>query len=158
MGHLRERGRATCTLRWTGLGLALATATAVAACGDDEGSGGGGTTSSQTGPTTTGAGGTDPTGGGGGGGGGTGGGAGYQCDTTAVGATRGSAIALSPDDRALVTTNRDVGSVSVLHVDYSDGLPAMQKVVELDLGAGSEPWQAAVDGCGERAYVGLRND
>ncbi len=152
----------TYTLRWTGLGLAIGAAAAIGACGDDAGTGGGDTTSSsQTGgqTTTSSTGGTGATGGGGSGGsGGSGGGPGYSCGTTAIGATRGSAVALSPDDRAIVATNRDVGSVSILHADYTDGLPDMQKVVELDLGAESEPWQAVIDGCSDRAYVVLRND
>ncbi len=136
------------------LGLTLGSVAAVAAgCGDDGETGGGGAdTTATTGAQTT----AGP-GGGQGGQGGTGGGPGYTCSTTKLGETRGSAIALAPDDSALVITNRDVGSVTVMSVQYEDGLPQLQKGPEFDLGADSEPWQAVVDGCSDRAYVVLRN-
>ncbi|NUO53272.1 MAG: hypothetical protein HOV80_30865 [Polyangiaceae bacterium] len=63
---------------------------------------------------------------------------------------------ISPDDSTLVVANRDAGTVSILRVDYASGLPAMTKVAELAVGA--EPWQVAIDGCGERAYVAVRRD
>jgi hypothetical protein len=84
----------------------------------------------------------------------------YACTTTMIGATRGSAIAVSADDKIIVSANRDVGTVTVARADYSgaDGQPTLTKVAELDLGAGSEPWQVAIDGCGKRAYVVLRKE
>ena len=86
--------------------------------------------------------------------GGEGGGGG--CPTTAPDATRGSPIALSPDDSTLVVANRDSGSVTVMHVDYASGLPALTVTAELAVGA--EPWQVAIDGCSDKAYVVLRKD
>lgn len=80
------------------------------------------------------------------------------CAETAAGPTRGSALALSKLDDVLVTVNRDAGSVTVMKVDYADGNPQMTKSAELDLGAGSEPWQVAIDACGDRAYVVTRKD
>src|SRR5215208_6207971 len=90
-----------------------------------------------------------------GGGGGQGGG-GAACTTPQVDATRGSAIAISPDDSVLVVANRDVGTVSVLRVDYTDGAPKISKTAEIEVGG--EPWQVAIDGCGATAYVVLRKD
>lgn len=75
---------------------------------------------------------------------------------SAGGATRGSAIAISPDDSRVVAVNRDAGTVTVFSVDYTDGLPALTVVDELDVGA--EPWQVAIDPCGTTAYVVLRKD
>ncbi len=75
---------------------------------------------------------------------------------TSPGATRGSAIAVTPDDSRLVVVNRDSGSVTVMSIDYSDGQPKMTVVAELAVGA--EPWQVAIDGCGKRAFVVLRKD
>ena len=136
----------------------------VPGCGDDtEAPTGATTTTATTG--TGGAGGAGGTGGdptttsssGTAGGGGVGGATPYECNETATGTTRGAAIAVSPDDSIVVSVNRDVGTVSVISVDYADG-PAMTKTVELDVGAGSEPWQVAIDACGKRAYVILRKD
>ncbi|NUO47800.1 MAG: hypothetical protein HOV80_02970, partial [Polyangiaceae bacterium] len=126
-----------------------------AGCGDDSETADGGGGPTTAGPTT----GTDATVGPGGGEGGQGAGGGptYACTTTKIGETRGSAIALAPTDAALVVTNRDVGTVTVMSVQYEAGVPALQKGAELNLGAGSEPWQAVIDGCSDRAYVILRN-
>ncbi len=155
MGNRENRVRATST--FLGLGLALVGAAALGGgCGDDSGSGGTTTSNAGGGPAST-ATNASSTGQGGDGGGG-GAPPVYACDVEAPHETRGSAIALSPDDRVVVVANRDVGTVSVLHVDYADGLPAMTTVAEIDVGAGSEPWQVAIDGCGTRAYVALRRD
>ena len=137
------------------LGLGCVALAAVAeGCGDSGGTGGsstatgsggsGGGTQSTTAATTTGAGGNG----------------GYNCPTTAPGATRGSAIAVSPDDKTVVVANRDVGTVTVMRVDYTDGQPALTKVAEVAIGADakSEPYQVAIDGCGQRAFVTLRKD
>jgi YVTN family beta-propeller protein len=78
------------------------------------------------------------------------------CATTATGPTRGSAIAISPDGTRLLAVNRDVGSVTILSVDYSDGFPSMTVVKELAVGG--EPWQVAIDACGTTGYVVLRKD
>jgi YVTN family beta-propeller protein len=154
-----------------------------AGCGDDSGTAGtsssttssaqGGSGQGASGPGGGGQGGSAQGGGGPGGsgpggsgqGGSAQGGAGggipaYSCSTTAPRESHGSAIALSPDDKILVVANRDVGTVSVLSVDYASGSPAMTKVAEIPVGsgAGSEPWQVAIDGCGQRAYVVLRRD
>lgn len=127
--------------------------------GSGGGSGGMATTTTTTTTTTTsttGGGGMGGTGGMGGSGGG--GGGDVLCAETAAGPTRGSAIALSKADDVLVTVNRDVGSVTVMTVDYSGGDPQMTKTAELTLGKLSEPWQVAIDACGNRAYVVTRRD
>jgi hypothetical protein len=64
--------------------------------------------------------------------------------------------------------NRDVGSLSVFALGYehdgysTDGteahLPLLRKTAEVDLGAGSEPWQAVISPSGNTAYVVLRKD
>jgi YVTN family beta-propeller protein len=110
------------------------------------------------GETTTGTGAGNTGGGSSSSGDGAGGGyTGYACGKRAIGATRGSAIALTPDDSRLVAVNRDVGTVTVMDVVYGDDdLPTMTVVDELDVG--EEPWQVAIDGCGERAYAVLRKD
>jgi mono/diheme cytochrome c family protein len=179
MRHLTSL--ATGRALWVGLlSIASITAGAVIGCGDtpqtQTGPGGGGTGgTTTTNPTTGGAAGgttTTPEGGGGSttttpeGGGGTGGTTTttsttkvYECKQTAPGETRGSAVALSPKDDVLVVANRDVGTVTVFHVDYASGSPAMNKVSELTVGApDSEPWQVAIDACGSRAYVVLRKE
>lgn len=95
-----------------------------------------------------------------GGGGGAGGGGSMLCNKTATGTARGSAIAITADDSHLVSVNRDVGTVTIASVDYSGSAPAMTKVAELTVGADktSEPWQVALDACGNRAYVALRKE
>ncbi|MDI3281883.1 YncE family protein [Polyangium sp. 15x6] len=142
-----------------------------AGCGDDPVNLPGTTTSSSssgsggagggTGGGNTGGGGMGGQGGMGGGGmggqGGAGGGA-ELCTTPAPGATRGAAVAISADDSLVVAVNRDAGSVTVLSVEYDavDGLPALTKKAEIAVGG--EPWQVAIDGCGDKAYVALRKD
>jgi DNA-binding beta-propeller fold protein YncE len=83
------------------------------------------------------------------------------------GPNRGSAVALSPDDRAAVAVNRDVGTLSVFELGYAregysrDGsdsyLPDVAKKKEINLGAGSEPWQVVISPNGNKAYVVLRH-
>ncbi len=103
-------------------------------------------------------GGSGGSGGGMGGAGGSGGGMNI-CATTATDALRGSAIAITPDDKRLVSVNRDVGTVTISSVDYGDGQPKLTKVAELALGdSTSEPWQVAIDACGDRAYVITRKE
>lgn len=63
---------------------------------------------------------------------------------------------MSPDDSTILVANRDVGTVTVLRVDYADGLPAMTEVAEIPVGA--EPWQVAIDGCSKTGYVVSRRD
>src|SRR6187200_305999 len=82
------------------------------------------------------------------------------------GPSRGSAIVLSADDRVAVMVNRDIGTVSVFALDYprdgysKDGsdsfLPVITKKAEVDVGSGTEPWQAVVSPFGTKAYVVLR--
>jgi len=92
-----------------------------------------------------------------GGAGGAGGGSTF-CATTAAGPLRGSAIAVSSDDKIVVSVNRDVGTVTVASADYANG-PKLTKVAELTVGdATSEPWQVVLDACNDRAYVVLRKD
>jgi YVTN family beta-propeller protein len=124
--------------------------------GGSGGSGGaGGTTSSVTSSVTVTASVTSTVTSSASGTGGTGGGM-PLCATAAKGSTRGSAIAVSPDDTRIVSVNRDVGSVTVMSVDYTDGQPKMTVVSEIAVGG--EPWQVAIDGCGQTAYVVLRKD
>lgn len=73
------------------------------------------------------------------------------------GPSRGAALALTPDDTRAVVVNRDVGSVTVLAIDYTSDPPSPSKLVEIDLGKGSEPWQVAVHPDGDHAFVVLRN-
>lgn len=123
-----------------------------AGCSDE------GETSTTT-ATSSGGGGSAGSGGagdGGGGAGGQGGGAPALCDATSPGPTRGSAIAISPDDARIAVVNRDVGTVTVIAVAYGSGLPELSKVAEIDVGG--EPSQVAIDACGDRAYVALRRD
>lgn len=76
------------------------------------------------------------------------------CMDKATGPTRGSAIAITQDDSRVVVVNRDAGSVSVMSVDPgSKGLTLVKEVA-----VGGEPWQVAIDACGEKAYVVLRKD
>jgi YVTN family beta-propeller protein len=114
--------------------------------------------SSATGGGQGGMGGTGGAGGAGGmgGSGGTGGAGPEACKTPASGSTRGAAIAVSADDSIIVAVNRDAGSVTVVGVDYASGTPALTKKAEIAVGG--EPWQVAIDGCGDKAYVVLRKD
>ncbi|MDB4992738.1 MAG: collagen triple helix repeat domain protein, partial [Myxococcaceae bacterium] len=75
-------------------------------------------------------------------------------------ASRGSAIALSPDDSIAVMVNRDLGSVSVFDLAYpAEGASAtVTKKAEISLGAGSEPWQVVIGPDGTTAFVVLRKD
>jgi YVTN family beta-propeller protein len=155
------------------MSLALATlgaAMTAAACGGSGENQGGSTTGTSHSSGTGGSGGTGGTGGTGGvttasssssttstsGSGGTGGTGPVSCTTTAKGDTRGSAVALTSDDSRLVVVNRDVGSVTVMSVDASDGKPKLTVVAEIAVGG--EPWQVAIDGCDDTAYVVLRKD
>lgn len=75
------------------------------------------------------------------------------------GPSRGSAIALSPDESIAVVCNRDAGSVTVFSLSYAAGQPpSVTLVKELDAGAGSEPWQAVVAPDNNTAFVLLRRD
>lgn len=140
--------------------VAALLATSVFGCSDDEVDPTPTSSSSSGSPAGGGGGqGAMPAGGAGGGGAGGGGEAGsggvaQGCLETASDSTRGSAIAISPDDATLVVANREAGSVAVLDVDYTGGLPTLGRPTEIALGG--EPWQVAVDACGERAYVVLR--
>jgi YVTN family beta-propeller protein len=146
----------------TGAILLIGGSAAFVGCGDDTTTDPSSSSSTTT-TTTTSSGGGQGGVGGQGGAGGTGGvggqggvGGASACVTTAPGATRGSSIAISPDDSVIVAANRDAGTVSVITVDYAGPLPALTKTAEIDVGA--EPWQVAIDGCGEKAYVVTRKD
>ncbi len=76
--------------------------------------------------------------------------------TVAPGPSKGSAIATSSDDSIVVACNRDAGSVSVFVMTYpTSGAPTSTKT-DVDLGAGSEPWQVVIGPDGDTAYVVLR--
>jgi YVTN family beta-propeller protein len=71
--------------------------------------------------------------------------------------SRGSAVALSPDDSTAVVVHRDVGTVSVLAVISHDDAPAtITPRAEISLGQDAEPWQAVIGPDGDTAYVILR--
>jgi YVTN family beta-propeller protein len=73
--------------------------------------------------------------------------------------SRGSAAALSPDDATAVIVNRDVGSATVVSIQYpSNAPPTGHFVREVLLGNGSEPWQAVVLPDNDSALVVLRKD
>jgi len=76
----------------------------------------------------------------------------------APGPSRGAALATSPDDKTVVSVNRDSGSVSVFRADFAaDGTSVgLSKVAELPVGG--EPWQVVVAPDGESAFVVLRKD
>ena len=140
--------------------LLAAAAAASQGCGGggDTGGTGGEKTTTTNSSTTTETGGTGGTGGttsstGGTGGTGT---VDPHCTVAAKGPTRGSAIAITSDDSRLVVVNRETGSVTVMSIDYADGQPKMTVVKEIQVGG--EPWQVAIDGCDDTAYVVLRKD
>jgi hypothetical protein len=71
--------------------------------------------------------------------------------------SRGSSIALSPDDTRLVVANREAGSVSVFGVDWSKGpRPEVAKLGELAIGA--EVSQVVVHPSGDFALALTRVD
>ena len=76
-----------------------------------------------------------------------------------AGPSRGSPIALSPDETLALLVNRDVGSITLLGLDREKpGAPPSTVLKELPLGPGSEPWQVAFAPDGDTAYVVLRKD
>jgi YVTN family beta-propeller protein len=73
--------------------------------------------------------------------------------------SRGSPVALSPNETLALVVNRDVGSVTLLGLDRSNpGAPPAEVLHEIALGAGSEPWQVAFGPDGDTAFVVLRKD
>lgn len=78
--------------------------------------------------------------------------------TIAPGPSRGSPIAISPDDSVVVSANRDTKTVSVFKTSFPDdgSTPKMDKVAELEVGA--EPWQVAIAPNGDTAFVVVRKD
>src|SRR5262249_3943365 len=77
------------------------------------------------------------------------------------GPSRGSPLALSPDDSLALVPHRDLGTVSVLALAY--GMPpeppsATRVGGEIDLGQGAdaEPWQVAIGPDGDTGYAVLR--
>jgi YVTN family beta-propeller protein len=74
-------------------------------------------------------------------------------------ASRGAAVVLSPDEKVAAVVNRDVGSLSVLKVTYEEGKTTYsEQLCELQLGAGSEPWQVVITPDSQTAFVVLRKD
>jgi YVTN family beta-propeller protein len=73
--------------------------------------------------------------------------------------SRGSPVALSPDESLALVVNRASGSVTLLGLDRKKaGAPPTEVLKELELGEGSEPWQVAFGPDGDTAYVVLRRD
>lgn len=73
--------------------------------------------------------------------------------------SRGAAVVLSDDEQVSVVVNRDVGTVSVLSVKYAPGqVTTTESVAEVNVGPGSEPWQAVIAPDNDTAYVVLRRD
>jgi YVTN family beta-propeller protein len=88
-------------------------------------------------------------------------GAGEDSGVVAVlaGPSRGAPLVLSDDEQVATVVNRDVGTVSVLAVKYEPGqVTTTQSVAEVDVGPGSEPWQAVIAPDNDTAYVVLRRD
>jgi hypothetical protein len=73
------------------------------------------------------------------------------------GPSRGSAIALSPDDSIAVVVNRDSGSATVLALSFPAGA-APTATTRAEVKLGGEPWQAVISPDGDRAFVVLRKD
>ncbi|MDB4975116.1 MAG: collagen triple helix repeat domain protein [Myxococcaceae bacterium] len=74
-------------------------------------------------------------------------------------ASRGAAVVLSPDEKTAVVVNRDVGSLTVVAVNYEEGKTTYaEKGYEVDLGKGSEPWQVVISPDSQTAFVVLRRD
>jgi YVTN family beta-propeller protein len=126
----RNHKLAGCIAGGMGVLMSLGFAVGLVACSDDPGT-------------------TPPTQDAGDGGGGDGGPV-----TVSDAPSRGSSIALTQDDTVAVAVNRDVGSVSVFGV-VPDPI-AITKKGDVDLGAGSEPWQVVVTPDGASALVVLR--
>jgi DNA-binding beta-propeller fold protein YncE len=73
--------------------------------------------------------------------------------------SRGAAVAIASDDSIAVVVNRDVGSVSVVKLDYpKDAAPKVSLSTELRIREGSEPWQVVIGPDDDTAYVVLRRD
>jgi DNA-binding beta-propeller fold protein YncE len=76
-----------------------------------------------------------------------------------AGPSRGAAIALSEDDSLAVVVHRDVGSVSVVAIEYPmNATPKLRLVKEVIIAEGSEPYQVVIAPGGDTAYVILRKD
>ncbi len=74
------------------------------------------------------------------------------------GASHGSAIAVSEDDSRLVAVNHDVGTVTVMSVEYGAAgvAPKLTKLAEIAVGA--EPVAVTIDPTCASAYVLVRKD
>ncbi len=66
--------------------------------------------------------------------------------------TNGSALAITKDDTIAVGANRMTGDVTIAKLDLGGTTP-LTKVVDLDLGAGSEPWGVAIGNDDDTAFV-----
>jgi len=74
-------------------------------------------------------------------------------------ASRGAAIVMAPDETVAAVVNRDVGSLTVLKVKYEEGkTTTTEQLCEVQLGAGSEPWQVVISPDSQTAFVVLRKD
>lgn len=71
-----------------------------------------------------------------------------------VATTRGSAVALTYDEKIAVTTNRSAGVVTVFRLNAA--ARSSRVVAELDYGPESRPWAAVVGADDDTAYVVLR--
>ncbi|MSQ84104.1 MAG: YncE family protein [Myxococcales bacterium] len=71
------------------------------------------------------------------------------------GPSRGSSIAVSPDDNIVITCNRDSGSVTVLKAAYAPGVPT-KLTKSVDIAVGAEPWQVAIAPDSDSAWVVVR--
>ncbi len=70
--------------------------------------------------------------------------------------SRGSTIAISPDDTRVVAANRDAGTVSVFAVDWAETPPSIVKIAEVPVGA--EVSQVAINPNGDFALALSRKD
>jgi hypothetical protein len=74
--------------------------------------------------------------------------------------SRAAAVALTPDDTIAAVVNRDVGSLSVMAIEFDDkdATKSVRLLREIPLGEQSEPYQVAIGPDGDSAYVVLRRD
>src|SRR6476469_945601 len=79
-----------------------------------------------------------------------------------VGSTRGSAVALSRDERIAVVANRSAGGVTILELDPQDPWSTLLVEKELDVDTApthdanrpsAEPWAAVIGADDDTAYV-----
>lgn len=74
-----------------------------------------------------------------------------------LGASRTSAVAISTDDRVMVSANRGANSVSVYAL-VPGSFAQVARIEEVSTGSGSEPWSVALHPDNNTAFAVLRRD